>query len=389
MCLSNSKNAVVAAIIGAVSIALSVVACHQPVEPGTSEQATQTRSTIAQGKQFLESVRAEMDVLLDQLAVAPIVRTLLMAPAQGGKFSVAEVEVVNAYGTYDEVLAGQFDFLADPTTPQILVRYLNGIDLSLTNFVYSTESKVLLAFDWQVSPDNRTATPEAQRFTVVASASRFAVPSDLLVVLNFLQPSLTFINGAVSYTRAAEEYAFFIERGAVNVNATLNGAAAAQISHSTSFRVWDVRDTGGITTGAPNWRESETVNYTPINLAGGWTVSLKNNKYSDWQDVSYDVSVSYDAEQSSSGFAVYHGTGSANLKLTSTSTSPSNGYEADSVSYWVAQVKGGPFTCDLSNPSNAGIGNPVTLNWLDGVNDALMPSAEISCANVLSYQPIQ
>ena len=66
-----------------------------------------------------------------------------------------------------------------------------------------------------------------------------------------------------------------------------------------------------------------------------------------------------------------------NVRITSNALPPSP------YTVIVADTQGGPYTCDLSNPTLPTTGSNIMLNWSDDVVEPLLPNPQIGCPELV------
>lgn len=387
----KTLNTMMCAIAGAALSVAILSSCRAPEVQGSAEQAITTRANIEAGKQLLNTIQSEVDGIMQKLTMVPIAKDLLLDTRQGGKLVVTLSEVATNYGVYSEVTPGSFSFTPNPQVSTITVEYLNGVDLVISDVrPFEKNPTDVWTFNWNVTSNNRAIlTPTAEAITIVnGTANRIVVPEEHKLILLAIQPSAVDLTGSVQYVNSAGVTVhYYINRNSGDV--AVNGTTVAQ---SNYFKVWDVSTTpGNTTTNAKSWRSADVVVYWVGNLAGKIVVRSRTNSFEDHLGSTVDTSILYDADASSPGFAVFKGTGNATVTVTGAAAAsrfPDNDGESprwrDSDKVWVAKIYNtGVVTCDLNNPTQTATLTPaaIMLEWVDGVNDQLMPGAIADCAN--------
>ena len=339
---------------------------------GSVAESAAAQKFGTEGRALIAAVQTEIRDRINMIAggvnIPPVVKALLLPTSGGGQILVTNSEIDPVYGVYTETSPDIFDFLAQPTTKQIRIEFLNGVDARLTNFVFSTEQVPHVdIFQLIAESDKRLIdTPIVDTMNLQVTFNRRDVDSisGLTGVFGGLNHSFLELHGEAQYYRLAESKlkTFRIDTRGTQLKPTNTGT----IVRATIEEVKDV--TNGVQ-GAPfyNYSESYTYRESEFHL-NTYIATNMSFSYNDHRSVSGQMTITEDEFTRTNPDVVgYNGTGTARYMCN-----------------WVAQSRGGSYKCDPTNPASVGTGIPIVFDWMHGDQQALMPNTDtFTCAGAI------
>lgn len=337
---------------------------------GSSDQATEVRTNLNNGRALFAQVRSEIDSILMTLGASQIARMLMFEPAAGGQAKIHKNDLVKLLGEYNELAAGIFSFIPDINASfndSIRINYMNGVDLRLHSFKYSLSGQLIEIGVFATSNNRNIVTPEDAPKAINGKVFRTDIPD----ILSWLEPSTISLDGNASYYRNGEVVTVSIERAAGEI--TNNILPTSLLNTKTSyFKVWDVTETVGLRNSAPFWHEETEVTYAPTSLVFIWNMTNTRQTYIDSTGIHYEVNISFDSNASvPQNHYAYKATSQIRYNKPD---------DNDLEWYKVAITSGGPFICAYTTAAS---GDPLTVNWYDLSIDQIMPTTEINCSTAI------
>lgn len=367
----NSKHKLITFTTGLIvsAIVLSAAGCFGRL-PGTEQDAIEARTSVTEGRALLDRVKSEIAGIFTSVAVLPVAKALMLEASSGGEMTISQLAVTDAYGVYTETAAGVFTHTQDGRS-SIDVEFLNGIDASLNNFVFLDAA--VNEYKLVVSSDNRQiTTPPADFISMNLSMSKpnvdVAKHSD---EIQDFSPTLVIYSGTVAYNSNAVRVAYEVVQAGTEIELGYDKDNTNVIVAINRLKTFTVKDATDITAANRSvWNYNESSLFRPTGDPSIWAAVLRTINYNDSNGVKAVMQITTDLRS----------------LVDNTSSVGYNPGPLNNIIYnrrLVADAGGGTYTCDVSNPLSAGAGTPVLARWVDGVEENLMPSAELSCPNSL------
>lgn len=345
----------------------SMIACSPggDITPGNAQQANQARASMTAGMAKMNTVKTEVLGVLARFQDAAPGQLLIPGLGEVKPAPISKTQVSALYGTYTETSAGVFSFAADALNPEIVVEYLNGIDITYTGFSYDAANNVKRFSMGFASNQRSINTPALEEVGGFVANTREDL-ADNIAGLDYYDYSL--ISLVFSYVDGAGvdvSYAFdFIDR----ISKPLFGTNPVRTADK---RVVDIRG------GFDNWGLNTLIGYRPTTVSGTYAATYMHRLYNDnvaGTKVGYKASVKLDWDGTSSigagGTVTYNPEADAGAK-----------YTVDSVGYGVADVSGSK-TCDLNTGNATGLLPAVTMLWTNLNIEAVFPG-HFSCQDAV------
>lgn len=346
-------------VAGVLSSIVGAIGCTTYEDP-TPAQAVLARATITEGQGKVQSLGMELAGVINRFApLHPATQALIVEPPVEPPAPVLSSTLSQYYGVFEETSPGIFTKTSVFTFPIIQVLMDNGIDVTFQNIEYI--SGEVAKFNLDVVSDQRNiTTPLADKVTIHLTYTFQKVFTPILNILNPPQDT----RGNMSFTR---DIAGVLTPVNYVVQRTLGGtvqSGAINIASGSSVR-FDETSTGDF------WSVTEAVFFSradPNNSNSPYVGNGVTQVYRD-KTVTSNISMFIQNldEVATTGLANYAGTGDILLK-TGTGTAR------------VATLEGGPYTCDINFPSQAGSGVPIELVYADQTTVSIMPNPEFNCA---------
>lgn len=320
---------------------------------GTPAQALIARSSVFEGLTKMEHISADFAALLNRFTDSDAGQLFIVEPPTLPQQPILLTQAQPMFGIYVEVTPGVFDVVTG--LREVSIQYLNGIDVSFHNLNFDATTEQLLSYQISVNSNMRGKTTPAVLDTTLN-----------LTITNFYPAQSSVL--APSSSTLAGEFIFMPTDGSstdpkhFRINRFL-GTATASGFDVTSGRQLYYRDM----ISNQFWSDTETVLYSSNSTPGTWIGRNIIKLYQD-NEVLYSLTMNLlnGINVASTGTAWYLGVGQATFDNAR-----------------VAVVNGGPYGCNITDPTAAGSGTPITLNWSDSKEDVLMPNDVNNCTRAI------
>ena len=293
----------------------------------------------------------------------PALAALLNGVVLRAPSPIDDTQITAWFGVHSEAADASFTYSAD-TVARILIELNNGIDI---NFTFNTP-EMGASFDAQGQLDNyRLRISSNNRTIATPSAAELDVSLDINILetpIGFAAPVANGLAsiGTIEYTNAANTKKSYQIDFALGL-----GDSIAQSTQVTQGQHLFVRDQLSQAPGS-EWLFIDTMEFELVD--SDWLVGQLRQTYQD-------------------AVLQYEGLINGNLQSYVTSKevtySPSGTFlfTIDTGTLEVASQTGGPYICNYANPLKpVGIGNLISLLWGDLTYVPLLPTNDISCADL-------
>lgn len=328
--------------------------CVEP--PPDKNLAPSVRNFVTEGQATHKLITDRISEILVSFKVVPPLALIINEPYRvpTSDMDVYEGDLAPALGFYQENTNVPGDFSNFVSSPgAVTVVFNNGVNVIMSNFTYDINTK-LTSYSLEVT--SATTTPAADKVTM-------SIKEERLNALGFLpgvESGGLRMTGDVTFDYNGVQTTFKINRG---IGAYTDPRLT--VSHGRGLRYYVVNRSNN-----DYFRLDGVTTYIPSDVPSMWVGWIGADTFSD-KNINYEVNLVLQNGAASGSLANY--------------VIGSGGVTYSRQRY--GSLSGGPYTCDLNAPTQAGSGTPITMTYIDGFSEGILPGPKFTCNEAAISDP--